>query len=383
MRNHMMKRRLEFTMLAGIFINFLAFILPIINYTLKSDTKQYTEGYSVGSLIGILVPSALNGNKEALSDPPLMLMAFLLFGLVCWIASLFTVVLVIQSMSARKANLFRTIAVSIFELLSGLSFLLVASQMKTFSQVTLPTPEFKGHVNCNFNILGFLPAILVIILSFVNIFLLLGIVRSGEEIDEMEEEIDAPAERAPRDRARKPAPASGDYARSRQPRRPIPTDAYPPPRTPVRNNVGGEPARRPYNPDLSQTRPISATGLIDRDHLPRQSSRPDPMRQPAGRTSSATQPISRPDPMRQPAGRPAQPSNAPVHSSVSAPTNDPRTQQAATVTCTKCGAKCRRGTRFCNICGEVLSRPVSRCRSCGDTVTDKDVFCPSCGANLR
>ena len=167
MRNNIIKRRLEYSMLAGILFNFISLFIPIINLTLTSETKQYTEGYSVGSLVKFLVPAVLNGDKGELSNPPLALMAFLLFGLICWIASLFTLVLVFQSMRAKKVNIFRTIAVSIFELLTALFFLVFSAQMKTFAIKVAVEPYF-GNIRTGFNFLGLLPVIIVIAFSFAG-----------------------------------------------------------------------------------------------------------------------------------------------------------------------------------------------------------------------
>ncbi len=339
MRHHMMKRRLEYTMLAGIVLNVFAFMLPIINFTLTHETKQYTEGYSIGSLVGLLIPAVLNGGMEGLSNPPLSLMAVMLVGVICFIASLFTVILVIKSMLAKKANLFCTIAVSVFEVLCSLCFLITASQTKNFIIRDVVVEPFTGNLRGSFGILGLAAAIIVLILAFVNIFLILGIIRSGEEIDEIEEE--KPSRPASRDRmsqfiGENRGSRSGEYARTRQPHH-APSENTPPRRTPIRNNVYSGSAREDGAPP--QARPLSATGMIDRDHLPRQSA------------------PQRPAPSAQ--------------------------QQEAVVTCAKCGAKCRRGTRFCNICGEPLPRPVRRCRTCGEVITEKDVFCPSCGANIK
>ena len=187
MRNNIIKRRLEYSMLGGILFNFISLFIPIINLTLTSETKQYTEGYSVGSLIKFLVPAVLNGDKGELSNPPLSLMAFLLFGLICWIASLFTLVLVFQSMRARKVNIFRTIAVSIFELLTALFFLVFSAQMKTFAIKVAVEPYF-GNIRTGFNFLGLVPILVVIVFSFVNIYMLLVIIKRGEEYDEIDEE---------------------------------------------------------------------------------------------------------------------------------------------------------------------------------------------------
>ena len=340
MRHHMMKRRLEYTMLVGIALNVLAFMIPIINFTLTHETKQYTEGYSIGSLVGLLIPAVLNGGMEGLSNPPLSLMAVMLVGVICFIASIFTVVLVIKSMLARKANLFCTIAVSVFEALCSLCYLMTASQTKNFIIRDVVVEPFKGNLRGTFNMFGLLIALAVLALAFVNIFLILGIIRSGEEIDEIEEE--KPARPASRDRMSQfmgdnRGPRSSEYSRTRQPHR-APTESAPPHRTPIRNNVySGSP--RTEDGSLHQTRPLSATGMIDRDNLPRQTA------------------PSRPAPSAQ--------------------------SQQAVVSCAKCGAKCRRGTRFCNICGEPLPRPVRRCRICGEVITEKDVFCPSCGANIK
>ncbi len=335
MRHHMMKRRLEYTMLCGIAVNLLAFFLPIISLTMTAETKQYTESYSVGSLVGLLVPAVLNGGKEGLSNPPLALMAVMLIGVICWIASLFTVILVIKSMRARKANLFCTIAVSVFEVLSGLCFLVVAAQSKVFA-IKVAVEPYVGHLRSTYCFLGLIPALLTVALAFVNIFLLLGIIRSGEDIDEIEEEKPVRSRERMSQFLAPERGQSGEYSRSRQPHRQAPTDSTPPSRTPVRNNIYSGAGARPEGSSARQPRPMSTTGVIDRDHLPRQTA----------------------------------PQSAP-------------SQQAAVVTCAKCGAKCRRGTRFCNICGEPLPRPVRRCRTCGEVITDKDVFCPACGANLR
>lgn len=357
MRNNLMKRRLEYTMLVGIIINALSFFLPIVSLTLTSETKHYTESYSFGSLIKLLVPAVLNGGKGGLSNPPLGLMAVMLLGMICWIASLFTVILVIQSMRARKVNLFRTIAVSVFELLSGVFFLIFAAQMKTFA-IEVTVEPFFGHVRTSFSMLGMIPALVTVILAFVNIFLLLSIIRSGEDFDEIDEEETPASHPAARERQqsypygdRRPARPSADYARTRQPQRQMPTDAYPPQRTPVRNNIySGEAqqsangAARPQYDGQRAARPTGATGVIDRNSLPRQTAYGDSAQRTAQR---------------------------------------PAAQQVQTVTCPKCGAKCRRGTRFCNICGEPLTRPVRRCSACGEIISEKDVFCPSCGANIR
>ena len=98
--------------------------------------------------------------------------------------------------------------------------------------------------------------------------------------------------------------------------------------------------RRPTNrpaADPYRTRPIGSTGVIDRDHLPKPS----------------------------------------------APTSRPTASAPATITCEKCGEKCRKGSRFCNICGEPLAKPEKRCQICGELLSERDVFCPSCGANIR
>ena len=359
MRKNIAKRRLEYTMLAGIFFNFISLFIPIISLTLTSETKQYTEAYSVGSLVKFLVPAVLNGNKGELSNPPLSLMAFLLFGVICWIASLFTLVLVFQSMRAKKVNIFRTIAVSIFELLTALFFLVFSSQMKNFA-IKVAVEPFFGNIRTGFNILGLLPLLVVIALSFANIYMLLGIIKSGEEYDEIdEEEEEEPEPRRPERRRAPSSLYSSGVDRSRsadrtRAARPIDSarqadsfrqaDTY---RQPDRTNLySGESEhpsgdqRRPVSrpaADPYRTRPIGSTGVIDRDHLPRQSA-------PVGQPSSSAQP---------------------------------------TVTCLKCGAKCRKGTRFCNICGEPLARPIKKCQTCGETLSERDVFCPSCGANIR
>lgn len=353
MRNNIMKRRLEYTMLTGIFFNFLSLFIPVISLTLTSETKHYTEGYSVGSLVKFLVPAVLNGNKGELSNPPLSLMAFLLFGIICWIASLFTLVLVFQSMKAKKVNIFRTVAVSIFELMTALFFLVFAAQMKTFAIKVAVEPYF-GNIRTGFNFLGLIPILVTIILSFVNVYMLLGIIRSGEEYDEIAEE--KVEEDLPRRPERRRAPSSlytNDRAeRAERPRTQRPDAQRPTSRTNLYSGQAeqgaerasldrtGDELRRPTSRPASdpyRTRPSSATGLIDRDHLPRQSS-----------------PSGYPSPSAQPA-----------------------------VTCAKCGAKCRRGTRFCNICGEPLTRPVKKCQTCGEILSERDVFCPSCGANIR
>ncbi len=362
MRNKLMKKRLEYTMLIGIIVNALSFFLPIVSITLKSETKHYTEGYSVGSLVKLLVPAVLNGDKGELSNPPLALMAVMLFGLICWIASLFTVVLVFQSMRAKKVNLFRTIAVSIFELLSGLFFLVLAAQIRTFA-VKIAVEPFFGHIGTGFGFFGLICAIATIGLAFANIYMLLNIIRSGEDFDEIEEEKDErsydgrerAAARRPEER---PVP---DY--DRQPRR-NPTADRPPQRTPARNNLysgqesasTGE-ARRPDDASRPSSagrpsydgqrapRPSGATGVIDRDHLPRQSGYAAPARRPQPTQSTPT--------------------------------------AAEYVVCARCGAKCRKGSRYCNICGEQIVRQVRKCMVCGETITEKDVFCPSCGTNIR
>ena len=366
MRNNIIKRRLEYSMLAGILFNFISLFIPIINLTLTSETKQYTEGYSVGSLVKFLVPAVLNGDKGELSNPPLALMAFLLFGLICWIASLFTLVLVFQSMRAKKVNIFRTIAVSIFELMTALFFLVFSSQMKNFA-IKVAVEPFFGNIRTGFNILGILPLLVVIALSFVNIYMLLGIIKSGEEYDEIDDQEDDKPE--PRHTERRRAPSSlyssggnrpsrsADRTRAARPIDPArqtdsyrqaepfrQTDSY---RQPERTNLySGESEhpsadqRRPVSrpaADPYRTRPIGSTGVIDRNHLPRQNA-------PVSQPTSAAQP---------------------------------------TVTCLKCGAKCRKGTRFCNICGEPLARPIKKCQTCGEILSERDVFCPSCGANIR
>ena len=356
MRNNMMKRRLEYTMLAGIIINAMSFFLPLVSLTLTSETKHYTESYSIGSLIKLLVPAVLNGGKGDLSNPPLELMAVMLLGLICWIASLFTIILVIQSMRAKKVNLFRTIAVSVFELLSGVFFLIFAARMKTFA-IEVTVEPFFGHVRTSFSMLGLIPALITIILAFVNIFCLLAIIRSGEDFDEIDEEKASASSPAARERQqgysygdRRPNRPAADYARARQPQRQMPTDAYPPQRTPVRNNIysgeaqhGANSSARTQYDGQRASRPTGTTGVIDRNSLPRQTVYGDPAQRTAQR----------------PAG-----------------------QQTQSITCPKCGAKCRRGTRFCNICGELLARQVRRCSACGEIISEKDVFCPSCGANI-
>ena len=65
MRNNIIKRRLEYSMLAGILFNFISLFIPIINLTLTSETKQYTEGYSVGSLVKFLVPAGSEYKKTS------------------------------------------------------------------------------------------------------------------------------------------------------------------------------------------------------------------------------------------------------------------------------------------------------------------------------
>ncbi|MBQ5885248.1 MAG: zinc-ribbon domain-containing protein [Clostridia bacterium] len=352
MRNNIIKRRLEYSMLGGILFNFISLFIPIINLTLTSETKQYTEGYSVGSLIKFLVPAVLNGDKGELSNPPLSLMAFLLFGLICWIASLFTLVLVFQSMRARKVNIFRTIAVSIFELLTALFFLVFSAQMKTFAIKVAVEPYF-GNIRTGFNFLGLVPILVVIVFSFVNIYMLLGIIKRGEEYDEIDEEKDEePEPRRPEGRR---APSSlypsgrpSNAERPRAPRAPIDRATERPAERPAeRTNIYSGEGERPYTEqrrpasrpaaDPYRTRPISSTGVIDRDHLPKPN-------------TSATRPAA------------------------SAP---------ATITCEKCGEKCRKGSRFCNICGEPLAAPVKKCKICGEILSERDVFCPSCGANIR
>ena len=366
MRKNRSKRKLELTMLTGLFFNFISLFIPVISLTLTSETKQYTEAYSIGSLVKFLVPAVLNGNKGELSNPPLSLMAFLLFGVICWIASLFTLVLVFQSMRARKVNIFRTIAVSIFELMTALFFLVFSSQMKNFA-IKVAVEPFFGNIRTGFNILGILPLLVVIALSFVNIYMLLGIIKSGEEYDEIDDQEDDKPE--PRHTERRRAPSSlyssggnrpsrsADRTRAARPIDPArqtdsyrqaepsrQTDSY---RQPERTNLySGESKhpsadqRRPVSrpaADPYRTRPIGSTGVIDRNHLPRQNA-------PVSQPTSAAQP---------------------------------------TVTCLKCGAKCRKGTRFCNICGEPLARPIKKCQTCGETLSERDVFCPSCGANIR
>ena len=360
MRNNIIKRRLEYSMLAGILFNFISLFIPIINLTLRADTKQYTEGYSVGSLVQFLVPAVLNGDKGELSNPPLSLMAFLLFGIICWLASLFTLVLVFQSMRAKKVNIFRTIAVSIFELLTALFFLVFSAQMKTFA-IKVAVEPFFGNVRTGFNFLGLLPILVVIIFSFVNIYMLLGIIKRGEEYDEIDEEKDEGPE--PQRPERRRAPSSlypngrpTNPERPRAPRSPAEragerpvertgerTAERPVERTNIYSGEGERTPteyRRPTNrpaDDPYRTRPIGSTGVIDRDHLPKPN-------------TSATRPAA------------------------SAP---------ATITCEKCGEKCRKGSRFCNICGEPLAAPVKKCKICGEILSERDVFCPSCGANIR
>ena len=349
MRNNIIKRRLEYSMLAGILFNFISLFIPIINLTLRADTKQYTEGYSVGSLVQFLVPAVLNGDKGELSNPPLSLMAFLLFGIICWLASLFTLVLVFQSMRAKNVNIFRTIAVSIFELLTALFFLVFSAQMKNFARI-VAIDAYADHLKTSFNFLGLLPVLIVIAFSFINIYMLLGIIKRGEEYDEIDEEKDEdPAPRRPEGRR---APSSlypngrpNNPERPRVPRAPIERPAE---RPAERTNIYSGEVERPVSPeqrrpatrpaaDPYRTRPTGSTGVIDRDHLPKPS-------------ASATRPTT------------------------SAP---------ATVTCEKCGEKCRKGSRFCNICGEPLTPAVKKCKICGETLSERDVFCPSCGANIR
>ncbi|GEM_PF-4844695 len=374
MRNQILKRRLEYTMLSGIIINALSFFLPIISVTLTSETKQYTESYSVGSLIKLLVPSVLNGGKGALSNPPLALMAVMLLGMICWIASIFTIILVMQSRKERKVDLFRTIAVSVFELLSGIFFLVLASQAKTFA-IRIAVEPFIGNLRSGFSFMGLLPALATVVFAFINIFLLLSILRSGEDYGEAPEEDDTKQSRPMPARDRAAANVSGEYARRRQPQREMPTDAFAPSRTPVRTDVysgAAEPrqtagAYRAPTDAQRAARPMSYTGAIDKDHLPRQNA--------YGAPGRPNQPNAYGAP-----SRPAQPS------AYGAPG---RTQQPSasapqpTVACVKCGAMCRRGSRFCSICGEVLPRPLPRCRSCGEVISEKDVFCPTCGANIR
>ena len=360
MRNNIIKRRLEYSMLAGILFNFISLFIPIINLTLTSETKQYTEGYSVGSLVKFLVPAVLNGDKGELSNPPLAVMAFLLFGLICWIASLFTLVLVFQSMRAKKVNIFRTIAVSIFELLTALFFLVFSAQMKTFAIKVAVEPYF-GNIRTGFNFLGLLPVIIVIAFSFINIYMLLGIIKRGEEYDEIDEEKDEGPE--PQRPERRRAPSSlypngrpTNPERPRAPRSPAEragerpvertgerTAERPVERTNIYSGEGERTPteyRRPTNrpaADPYRARPTGSTGVIDRDHLPKPS----------------------------------------------APTSRPTASAPATITCEKCGEKCRKGSRFCNICGEPLAKPEKRCQICGELLSERDVFCPSCGANIR
>jgi hypothetical protein len=360
----MMKKRLEYTMLAGILINALTMFLPLVNVTLVSDFKRYTEGYSIGYIFRLLIPCVFNGGAGALSNPSVALMAVMLMYVVCWIAGVFTTILVIKSMRSDRVNIFRTVAVSVFEALSALFMLVFSAQMKSFA-VSIAVEPFKGHVKSSSVIVGTVAALIVLLLAFVNVFMLIGIIRKGGQYDEIDEQEHEP-ERRPSEQ-RRPARTIG-YDRYEErhgdPRRSAPRRPDTAPHNYDRYGPAA-PAPRTQSGDRTQSqsqRAYGNTGVIDRYNLPRQT----------------TQPINRP------VGRPQQPTSQ----RPSAPADRrPQSQSSARpIICPSCGARCRSGSRFCNICGERFdSRPASRttCSGCGAKISENDVFCPTCGAIIK